>query len=77
MPGIIIGIIWIIFIFNLLALIGCIGIARFLLNSNIPLLGALLDPQGTSKFIKRQVKDAISYAKWMVGSAVVLILLYL
>ena len=77
MFGIITGIIWLVFIVNLFALIGCIGIARFLFSSNIPLLGALLNPQGTSKFIKRQAKDAVSYAKWMVGSAVVLILLYL
>ena len=79
MLGIIVSIIWIIFILNLLALIGCIGFGRSLLsrNSNLLLLRAIIDPKGTEKLLRRTAGDAVRYAAWTIGSAAVLILMYL
>ena len=77
MFGILVCVIWIVFIVNLFALIGSIGIVRFLFSSGLIWLRALVDPNETNKSIKRQAGDAARYAMWTVGSAVVLMLLYL
>ena len=79
MLQIIVSIIWIIFIWNLLALIGCIGFGRSLLsrNSNLIFLRAIIDPDGTEKFLRRTAVDTVRYVAWAIGSAAVLALIYL
>ena len=77
MVGIIRLIAWFVFIVHFLALIGCIGLARYLLNSSITWLGALVAPEETKMFCRQQIRNAVVYAKWTIGSAVVLMLLYL
>ena len=77
MFGTIATIAWIIFIWDILALIGCFGIAKFMFGTGLIWLRAITDPDGTAKSVKRTAGDAVRYAMWALGSAVVLALLYL
>ena len=77
MIGIITTIAWVMFFLNFFALIGVIGTAKFMFDSKLIWLRAILDPKATSKAIRRDAACAVRYAIITIVSAVVLVLLYL
>ena len=77
MIGIITTIAWVMFFLNFFALIGVIGTAKFMFDTKLVWLRAILDPKTTSKAIRRDVGCAVRYAVITIVSAAVLVLLYL
>lgn len=71
----IIGILWVVFIFNLIQLVGMITIGKFLYNSNIFFLRVLMNPAGTSKFVTNAAGKALRHGAWVLGSGALLYLI--
>ena len=77
MTALFILIVWIIFLVNFFALLGTIGIAKFLIDTKIIWLRALVSPESTASSVRKQAGSAIKYAAWTIGSALVLFLIYM
>lgn len=76
MLGAIVSILWLVFLYNLIALAGCLFLGKFLFNSNILFLRILMNPTGTSKSITKAAGKAIRFAGWAAISGILLLLIY-
>ena len=76
MLGIIKLVLWVIFIFNLLALIGRLSIGKFLFDSDILFLRILMDPDRTSKSVLEQADRTLRTAGNVAIFGAILFLIY-
>lgn len=69
-------IVWVMLIYHGLALAGCIFLGKFMFQTNLIWLSAILEPSRTSKSIASTASLAIRHALWTVGYVAVLFVLY-
>ena len=69
-------ILWIVFFLNLIRFLGVMGIGNFLYNSKIIFLHALMNPDGTSRFVSDAAKTALASAGYAFMAGIVLYHIY-
>jgi len=70
------SILWLVFLYNVIALAGCIFLGKFLFNSRILFLRILMNPAGTSESVTKAAGKAIRFAGWAAISGALLFLIY-
>ena len=76
MFGIIKLVLWIIFIYNLIALAGRLSIGKLLFESDILFLRILMDPDGTSQSLLHQADSTLRTAGRVAIFGAILFLVY-
>lgn len=70
------AVIWIVFLYNLFAIIGYIFLGKFMFATNIIWLRALTNPSETADSVGKAAKGIVKHSLYTIASGILLFLIY-